>query len=65
MFSQKASPPTINGCSLVTSTMSSVLGRSSSCQVAWAACGHAVYRPLSVSVLTLVDPVEKAHDAVE
>ena len=29
------------------------------------ACGHAAYRPLSVYVLALVDPVEIARDAVE
>ena len=34
-------------------------------QVVWVACGHAVYRPPSVSVIALVDPVEIAHDAVE
>ena len=29
------------------------------------ACGHTVYRPPSVSVLALVDPVEIARDAIE
>ena len=29
------------------------------------ACGHAAYRPLSVSVLALVDPVGIARDAIE
>ena len=29
------------------------------------ACGHAFCRPPSVSSLTLVDPVEIAHDAIE
>ena len=28
MFSRKLSPPAVNGCNLVTSVMSSVLGRS-------------------------------------
>ena len=32
MFSRKLSPPTVNGCSLVTSVMSNVLGHSGNCR---------------------------------
>ena len=32
MFSRKLSPPVVNGCNLVTSVMSSVLGHSGNCR---------------------------------
>ena len=63
MFSRKLSPPAINGCSLVTSVMSSVLGHNGSCRFH----GQLVDMPLIIhfffSFLTPVDPVEINHDA--